>query len=236
MKVEVIPHIHAGNPEQIQGKTVIVIDVFRASSSIVTAFAHGAKAIYPVKTVEEAERLRGENRLLAGERFGEKISGFDLGNSPCQLATEAIQGKELVITTTNGTQALAIAKEGKDVLVGCLLNAKAASQVARQLGEEITILCSGSRGQFSLEDSVAAGFILSHLAKANPNLIMDDLGLLLLHSTQWARNQLSLLKQSAAGQRNRKLGNEADLDACLQLDRYSIVPYLAGEKLLPFPS
>jgi 2-phosphosulfolactate phosphatase len=236
MKVEVIPHIHAGNPKQIQGKTVIVIDVFRASSSIVTAFAHGAKAIYPVRTVEEAKRLRGENRLLVGERYGKMISGFDLGNSPCQLATDAVRGKEIVMTTTNGTQALAIAREGKHVFVGCLLNAKAVSQAAGQTGNEIIILCSGSRGQFSLEDSVAAGFILSHLAKDHADLTLDDLGLLLLHSTQWFQNQLPLLKQSAAGQRNRKLGNERDLDACLELDRYSIVPCLVGEKLLPYPS
>lgn len=145
-------------------RPVLVIDLLRATTTILTALAHGAKAVLPAASAEDALRLaqnlqRGDV-LLAGERRSELIPGFALGNSPLEMTAEVVTGKTLVYTTTNGTQAILAADDGRPVLIGAAVNFQAAAQAAWRAFEEageLAILCAGRERGFALEDAYAAG-------------------------------------------------------------------------------
>lgn len=233
MNISTIPHIGAISPEYLVDKIVIVIDTFRATSTIVTALANGIKKIIPVTCAEEAIQMVAPHQLLAGEHLGLQIEGFPLGNSPRSFLDEQLKGKEVVFSTTNGTKALIQSQLANTIWIGSLLNAKA---VARKLVNTcstkipIILFCAGTRGDFSWEDSVTAGAIISHLVElSNPTSIqewdLDDLSNLCLTSFQaLAPDQLSTLFHSRSGQRNLSLKNKKDLLHCIQLNLYDLVP------------
>lgn len=206
--------------------TVIILDIFRATSFIVTALAQGAKRIFPKLTIEDAKAAYQEGQLLAGERFAKKIEGFHLGNSPTQLEEVSVKGKEIVMTTSNGTRAIVKAQGAKYRLIGSFLNLSACSRKAIQLGKPILIYCAGSHREFSLEDAVAAGAIVDTCVQLQPTYeVADDLGMMARQSyLSWRRQGWNQLKFSQAGQRVEALGLQQDLDFCLQVDRFSLVP------------
>lgn len=145
------------------GGSVVVIDVLRATSTIVAALAHGAVAVYPCATAGEARELaagRGGDRLLCGEADSLKIAGFDLGNSPREFTPEAVAGREVVLVTSNGTRALRSLPGGAgEVVLASFLNAGAVGRhLARAAAGGVTIICAGTRGGFSLEDFLCAGY------------------------------------------------------------------------------
>ncbi len=154
----------------------IVIDVLRATSSMVTAVDHGAHKIYPVSRIEDVKKLKTmhPDALLCGEREGVMIPGFDMGNSPLVYTANRIKGKTLLFTTTNGTSAIVKASHAKEVYIASLLNAKAVAEAACDKDCPIVIIMAGTRGNFSLDDALAAGAILHHLGKGHA---MDDLSL-----------------------------------------------------------
>ena len=149
-------------PEELAGGTVVVIDVLRASTTIIHALAAGAKEVIPCLEVEEARAVAAkyprDTVVLGGERAGLKIDGFDLGNSPREYTPERVGGKTVVFTTTNGTRAMQMCRLAKRVLVGAFVNAES---VADKLGDtsNIHLLCAGTDGKVSAEDSAAAGTI-----------------------------------------------------------------------------
>ncbi len=148
-----------------QFDTAVVLDILRATSTIVTALGNGCRYVIPTAEVEEARALAADNPelLLGGERSALKLPGFHFGNSPLEYTPEAVSGRGLVLTTTNGTGAIkAAAEKAPQVLIGSLLNARA---TARQLltKENILLVCAGTNGQFSLDDVLAAGFIIKEL-------------------------------------------------------------------------
>lgn len=210
----------------ISDYTVIILDIFRATSFIVTALAQGAKKIIPKLTIEDAKNSYQEGQLLAGERFAKKIEGFHLGNSPTHLQEISLKGKEIILTTSNGTQAIVKAQGAMHRFIGSFLNLSACSRKAVQLGKPILIYCAGSHGEFSLEDAVAAGAIVDTCIQLQPTYeIADDLGMMARQSyLAWRRQGWNQLKLSQGGQRVEALGLQQDLDFCLQIDRFSIVP------------
>ncbi|MBI2401886.1 MAG: 2-phosphosulfolactate phosphatase [Gemmatimonadetes bacterium] len=142
----------AVNPGSIAGKPVLVIDILRATTSMIAALAHGAKAILPAASADDAlklaQNLERGSVLLAGERRSERIPGFALGNSPLEMTPDAVAGKTLVMTTTNGIPAILAADDGRPVLIGAAVNFRAAADAARRAFEaagELTILCAGHR-------------------------------------------------------------------------------------------
>src|SRR5437764_10007581 len=150
--------------EDLGGRGVVVIDVLRATTTVVTALANGAKAVIPAATSEEAVRLASnlekDGVLLAGERKSLKIEGFALGNSPREMTPATVAGKTIVLATTNGTPALVAAQGGEPVLVGAPVNFKAVAERARGLLVQrgtLVIVCGGRDKQFALEDAYAAG-------------------------------------------------------------------------------
>lgn len=215
------------------GKTVIILDVFRATSFIVTAMALGAKSILPTMTIEEAKKRYNKGRILAGERSAKHIPGFHLGNSPAMLTDWPLRGKEMILTTTNGTKAIAKAKPAAHRLIGSFLNLSACSREAVQHGKPILLFCAGTQGEFSLEDGVAAGAFIDTCIKMQPAYRADDLGMMARQSyLAWRSMGWNQLKMSRSGQRIRRLGAEQDLDYCLQIDRFSVVPTVTKDEVI----
>ena len=174
MKIDVIMvQEDALNENRITPETiVVVIDVLRVSSTIVTALANGAEKILPVLEVQEvfdkkeqliSEGVPPDKILLGGERMGRKVSGFDLGNSPLEYSPEKVQGKTIIISSTNGTKSITRSKKAGEILVGSFINA---GEVAKYLSErdlDIVFYLSGKEGRFSLEDAMGAGMIMEEI-------------------------------------------------------------------------
>jgi 2-phosphosulfolactate phosphatase len=222
--------------------TVVVIDVLRATSTIAAALMAGAREVIPSGTIEEsvaiAHRLGTDRTLLGGERGAMKINGFQLGNSPTEYTPEAVHGKTIVLTTTNGSVALLRARNAERVLCGALLNATA---IARQLltlaPEETLLLCSGSGGEFSLEDTLAAGAIATAmLAEADREITITDgarAALTLFHD--FRHDLTGALRSSDHGRILSELGLDEDIRFCSQLDLDGApVPALAGSSIKPY--
>lgn len=205
-------------------KTVVVIDVFRATSVITTALAHGAKAIYTVHTVEKAMELSAihPNAILGGERKMIRPEHFDCGNSP-QEYLDCLD-KDIILTTTNGTAALEKAKLSKMTLAASLLNATSVAQELLSNHSHICMLLSGRSGAFSLEDAICAGKIISFLCdKSDP--VLDDFShnLLILYRS-YQHHVEECLKVSSAFHRLHDRGFADDVEFCKQEDIYPIVP------------
>lgn len=154
--------------EELAGKTVVVIDVLRASTSICCALDAGAKGVLVCQDIDEARRLAEElgpdEVVLAGERDGLPIEGFDLGNSPEEYRSEAVAGKTLVFTTTNGTRAMRHCRQAQRVLIASFLNASAVFRELVAL-DEVHIVCAGTKGQYSRDDILLAGLLVERLER-----------------------------------------------------------------------
>jgi len=215
------------------GTAVVVVDVFRASTTIAAALAAGARFVLPVADVEQAVKLAepyAENEvLLGGERECQRIEGFHLGNSPREYTREVVAGKVVILTTTNGTQALAAAKESGTVLVGSFVNFSAvADAVAGH--EAVTVLCAGNNGRHSLEDFACAGGLVSRLAKRAAQL--DDAALAARATYKSLRADLTrALASTEHARRLADLGFRADLDFALKVDSLPVVPRLTEGRI-----
>jgi 2-phosphosulfolactate phosphatase len=216
------------DPAKVQRGTAVVIDVIRATSTIVEALANGAQAVYPTLSTEEAIRLANslgrEDTVLCGERKGLKVEGFDLGNSPREFTPERIRGKRLVMSTTNGTRAFLAAQGAERVLAGSFLNL---SGVTRALAdtERLFLVCAGKEDRFSLDDALCAGGILRAVIEENgvdPEL--DDASRAVLALARDLEPNEGLLRATAAGVALVEVELGDDLAICTQVDRHSVVP------------
>lgn len=233
MKIEVVCKVDEVKYEEIKQKTVIVIDVLRASSTIAAALAHGASEVIPVETIGQARMYKGEEFLLAGERYGKRVSGFPLTNSPTEMTNTPLHGHSLVLTTTNGTRAIHKSWKADAILIGSFLNGLACAQMAHQMRKDVTILCAGSRQQFALEDGLCAGYLVSLLQQQVPGVIINDFGLAMLASYHGYKHDLiQVLRTTATGKRLVQAGNEEDIDFCAQQNLYSFVPTVRNESII----
>jgi 2-phosphosulfolactate phosphatase len=228
--------------EEFEGGVAVVIDVLRASTTIVHALEAGAREIVPCLEVEEAlERaagLAGEDRALGGERGGLRIDGFDLGNSPSEYTPEAVGGRTVYFTTTNGTRALHRARRARRVLVGAFVNASAVLATLAQ-EEQIHLLCSGSAGQITRDDVLLAGLLVRRLQhaggadrRANAQAITARENWTASFAVPYAigaeplpREMLAAeLRKGVAGKRLVSLGLEEDILSASEIDRFEGVP------------
>lgn len=230
-------------PAELTGSTVVVIDMLRASSTICFALAAGAKCVVPVLEIDEArqlaEQLGRQHVILGGERRGKIIEGFDLGNSPSEYASERVAGKTALFTTTNGTRALAHAREADHVLVGCVVNRAAIAQRV-QFASRVDILCAGTDGEVTGEDILAAGAIIERLTRDSPRnrLRLNEAASdahrqwqeLLERATVSNRSIVEelivALRDTRGGVNLIGAGHQADLADCAQLDSLDVVPEL----------
>ncbi|GGD70184.1 2-phosphosulfolactate phosphatase [Paenibacillus nasutitermitis] len=233
MRVEVISSVNEARADRFTHRTAIVIDVLRATSTIVAALQAGSSGIYTVETVLDARALQRPADLLAGERFCRKIPGFDLGNSPDEFTPEMVQDRRIILTTTNGTRGLHKAVRADHVLAGSLLNLSACTQAALDLRRDIVLLCSGSHDEFALEDGLCAGAFVAKLQAGSPDgLEMDDFAAAMLGFYRNSTGQLyETLASGATGRRLLKLGMARDIKRCSQLDSSDIVARMQGGML-----
>lgn len=224
-------------PSEIAGRTVVVLDVLRASTTIVEALAAGARALFPVATIEEAiglaRTLGREEVLLAGERKALPIEGFDLGNSPGEFTPERVGGKIVVMSTTNGTLAITAAAASERVVVGSWLNFQAVvDDLARSKAEPV-LLCAGRSGAFGLEDAVCAGQMAAALLKALPEVEweMNDGAVAALALAEEFPDPAKLFPHTAAGRTLTEAGLGEDLDYCARTDLRDVLPVLDGRQI-----
>ena len=217
----------------VEDYIVVVIDIFRATSSICYGIENGAEAIIPVSQVEEcaAYREKGLDFLLAAERDGSVVEGFDFGNSPFSYTKEKVDGKTIVLTTTNGTHALHLSRAAKKIVIGSFLNLTALSNWLKTQNENILLVCAGWKNNFNLEDTLFAGAIIEQL-KDN-GFVLDDAAIAANDLFQVGKNDINqYLKKTSHGERLKKLGIEKDIEFCLQIDLTTAIPVLEGEKLV----
>lgn len=217
-------------------QAVVVVDVLRASTTICTALANGARAVIPVADKGEAGRLAAhldrDATALGGERGGKKLPGFALGNSPAEYTAEAVRGRTVVLTTTNGTTALVRARGAKRLAVGAFANAGAAVgflQAALDDGLDATVLCAGWRGQVALEDALCAGLLVDRLgARPEGDGARIAQGLYLGTRADLPR----ALRQSDHARRLEALGAGDDIAACAAIDTTTVLPTFRDNQLV----
>lgn len=216
---------------ELKGKIVVVVDVLRATSSMVTAFAHGIEKIIPVSSLDDCRTRRQQGFLTAAEREGRKAEGFDLGNSPFSYMEPQIQGKTLVMTTTNGTHAIRLSMAADQVLAGAFLNLSSVAAFVEAAQKDVLVVCAGWKGNFNLEDTLFAGGLADRLEGSFS--FANDAALAALHLYRQARTDMNgFLSASSHVQRLKNLDIIKDIEFCLQEDLYEVVPVLTGECLV----
>jgi 2-phosphosulfolactate phosphatase len=216
----------------LHDRVVLVVDVLRASTSIAAALHNGARAVIPLEGVDEAiARARSLERsevLLAGERKMAPIQGFPLGNSPKEFTADVVTGKTIVMTTTNGTAALASTTGASEVLVGCFANYSAVLawlRAAARGGKSLTIVCAGTNGRFALEDAICAGRFVRGIARRG---IQPELGdaasVAAIIDRRMGGDLLAVLKDSEHGRALIEAGHSDDVMYCASINTHPVVP------------
>ena len=212
---------------------VVVTDVFRATTTICTAFANGAQNIIPVATEQEALSYKSLGYLVGAEQSTERCSFADFGNSPAEYSVERVNGKSLVIMTTNGTKAIKGAAQCHKLLIGAFVNLQALSSRILAMGKDVLIVCSGSDGRICLEDSLFAGALTSTLlAEEGVEAASDGARLAVALWHQANRDFSSFLMQSEHARRLVRHGFRSDINYCLRRSIFGVVPELQGDKLI----
>ncbi|HYS19433.1 MAG TPA: 2-phosphosulfolactate phosphatase [Candidatus Binatia bacterium] len=229
MRIDVAPTADAVVPAELGGVTALVIDVLRASTTIITALANGCVAIVPVADPADARRRAGDGwhdgALVAGERQGEPIPGFDLSNSPVEFQTAHLRGKTVFFTTSNGTRALLAARAAAAIGVAALVNVTAAAAWAAGAGRDVAILCAGSHGAWALEDWACGGLAVERILAAVPTAVLTEAARDALETGRRYGADVGRLKRDAPWARRLiAAGRSADVDACLRLDTTKLVP------------
>ena len=206
---------------------VVIIDVLRATSAICTAFEHGAEKIIPVATVAEALEYKLKGFKVGAERDGVMVEGFDFGNSPFSYMGEQVKDQTIVITTTNGTQAIEAAKDAYRVVIGSFINITALCDWLIAEKRPVLLLCSGWKNKFNLEDALFAGAVTELLTQKSEQFECGDACLALKYLYQMAKQDpVKFLKHSSHKERLAKLNLKKDIKYCLTPDLSSIIPVL----------
>jgi 2-phosphosulfolactate phosphatase len=212
---------------------VVVIDVLRATSAICAAFDNGIKSIIPVPTVEEAQKYKQKGWLAGAERKGQIVEGFDFGNSPFSYMKEEFRDQEVVLTTTNGTKSLHVAKDAEVVVVGSFLNLEALSKWLAEQEKNVLCLCSGWQDKFNLEDTICAGAISDYLISTGNFTSDEDSSIAAKYLYLSAKdNYFGYLKSSSHRRRLKNLNLNEDIKYCLTPNQTNVIPILKNGKLV----
>ena len=228
-------------PEEVgtlRGRVAVVVDVLRATTSLLTILERGCAEVLIAHTVEAARRCgrKHPDMLLAGEEHGRAPAGFDFGNSPVAFARAELEGRRMVFATTNGTRAVHRAQGASTILLACLRNRSAAARgglAAAADEEDLCVICAGREGQFSLDDAYTAGAIVDALlaqAGGGNRLLLTDAALAAQALYRGTADPVSLFRRTRAGQNVVEIGLSEDLDYCAQRDASVLVPKV-GDRL-----
>lgn len=240
MRIDVVVGPGASAPAVVTGRAVVVIDVLRASSTIATALHHGARFIVPLESADDAitrsKQLDRSEVVLAGEQRMLPIAGFDLGNSPSEFTREKVEGKTVLLTTTNGTAALAALTGAREVFVGSYVNFTAtvrAVRAAAKQGMDVTLFCAGRERMFALEDAACAGrFVRVLMRRATTAALGDGAVACAMIDKRYGENLARLFGDSEHGRALADAGFAADLKACAEVDSHAVVPVLRDRQLI----
>ncbi len=216
------------------GVTCVVFDVLRATSSMITGLANGAAEIFPVCTIEEAQALRERlpDAILGGERHGDRIPGFDIGNSPSEYGA-SVQGRRIITTTTNGTVALRACERAERVLVGAVLNIDAlAREILARAPESVLMVCAGTFDTFALEDAYAAGALIEALQPVT----QTDAALTVRTMAAAYPEPLAALRVARNGQALAASGRTGDVEWCAQRSKYSVIGEMSASVIRALPA
>ncbi|WP_103021251.1 2-phosphosulfolactate phosphatase [Salinibacter altiplanensis] len=221
----------------VQDRTVIVIDVLRACSTIVTALERGARAVMPVPDMARAGKIASnldpDMYRLGGERNGEQIEGYHLGNSPHEYTQDVVEGRDIILNTSNGTQALEQAKEAETLVVASFLNAGRVVDFIRRTADAVTIVCAGRQNRLALEDTLCAGLLLDRLWDGNEPYPVTDSAHTAYTLYHTDRDDLdNALRGANHAEWLAEQNCEADLDYCFRIDALPVLPYYTENRLL----
>lgn len=223
-------------PERLAGATVVVLDVFMATTTLLTILENGARGVYPAESLEEAEEIRTrlgpENVLRGGEQDAARIDGYDHGPFPEEYAPEIVADNDVIFVTTNGTRALADAAPAERVLLGCLRNAPAVARELQESGtDSIYLVCAGSAGRFTIEDFLGAATIISHLDPTGWRL-NDAAWLALDFMERHEKDTPDVLKQNRAGRWFVENDRTDVLDFVADVGASELVPEVKAGRLV----
>jgi 2-phosphosulfolactate phosphatase len=235
MRIDTYFTVPEVDPGDLTGSTVVVIDVVRATTTIIEALANGARAIYPTDSTEEAVKLAHsmgrEDTLLCGERKGRKVEGFDLGNSPREFTAQVVQGKKLVMSTTNGTRALGVGQEGERLLPCAFTNLGAVAKGVAE-DEHVVILCAGQGDRFSLDDALCAGHLILRMIEGREeDMELNDASRAARALASARKPTRRFLSLSAGGAAIIEIGLGDDLDVCSDVDRHDILVHMSDQAI-----
>jgi 2-phosphosulfolactate phosphatase len=219
-------------PADTAGRLVVIVDVLRASTTVATALGNGAKTVIPLEGADEvitrSKEFARTGVLLAGEQKMLPIAGFDLGNSPQDFTKKAVEGKTILITTTNGTRTLLGVQGARDIVIASYVNFTAVlamMKLAARSNTDIAIICAGEEGSFTLEDAACAGRYVRAIPKRADKVIWNDAASAsVLIERKYGDNIEKVFKESSHGQALESAGFGDDLTAAAEVDSYPVVP------------
>jgi 2-phosphosulfolactate phosphatase len=231
MNIDLIISADDIKEEKIINKSVVVVDMLRATSVITTALNNGARGVIPVLTIEEALKKALDNReeyILGGERKALKIEGFNCSNSPLEYTKSMVKGKTLVITTSNGTRAIKGCAGAKNILIGALINADAVAKRIVELDNDVVIVNAGTMGEFSMDDFICSGYIIERIMKY-ASVDLSDIATTANYVYKNNENVVEFIKYARHYKRIMELNFQDDLEYCCKKDIMEVVPeYIDG--------
>lgn len=229
MKLDVIISADNIKEEYLEDKIVVVIDMLRATSVIITALSNKAKEVFPILTVEGAfnkkeELLRDEKEvLLGGERKAMKIDGFDFSNSPLEYTSEKVKEKTIILSTTNGTRAINLSLKAREILIGAIINAKAVAEELKKLNKDVVFINAGTNGEFSMDDFICSGYMISLLCEKD-NHELSDIAKTAKYIYENNTNIIDYIKDARHFSILKGLNLMKDLEYCCEKNIIDIVP------------
>lgn len=214
--------IHLHEPE---GRTAVIVDILRATSCMTAGIGSGVHHIRPFASLEECVSMREKGYLIAGERNGQKVDGFDLGNSPFDYMDVKVQGKNVAVTTTNGTVAIEKASGADEIIIASFLNISRVAEYILSLENDVLIICAGWKGKVNLEDTLFAGALTERLIPSF-TLACDASGVALAAWQQMKGDLTGHILSSSHAKRLKRLSIEKDITYCLKSDEFDALPVL----------
>ncbi|SMO69711.1 2-phosphosulfolactate phosphatase [Gracilimonas mengyeensis] len=227
--IDVFFSLQAFQEEELRGKTAVIIDVLRASSSIATAIHNGAKKVIPVADMSDAMKIATtmdqKDYLLCGEKNGIKIDGYQLGNSPAEYGPDVVKDKTLIFNTTNGTKAIKKASLANEVLVGTFLNQQSIINALQGREGEVALICSGWRGRISIEDILFAGSMLHTICEGNlPAAAKDGAKVAFGLFQKYGDDIEQAIRESDYAKRLADVVSSEDLAFCCKVNEFDVLP------------
>ncbi|MDB2137951.1 2-phosphosulfolactate phosphatase family protein [Clostridium butyricum] len=236
MKIDIIISADDIIESKLENKIAVVIDMFRATSVIVTALNNGCEEVIPFLTIEEtlesSEELNREEYILGGERRAVKIDGFDLSNSPLEYTKEVVENKKVLITTTNGTRTLTKSNSAKRIIIAAMINAKAVADKLLEINEDVMIINAGTNGNFSMDDYICSGYIINEMLKVDNNIELTDISKTANMIYENNSDIISYVKEATHYSVMKSLELDNDIEYCMKKSIVNNVPEYKDGKIV----